>query len=144
MNVERILEIARGDVGRAESPPHSNHVEGITLPGADYPWCAEWICTVLLRAGIDCPMILGARKLTDYWMEHGVVVEDASAPYRPGDIIYTLRYDERGEIVGGHVALCESDDGKRLVVIAGNHRDRVDRYAQDRRRVVGSARVVAG
>ena len=143
MNVSRILEIALGDVGRKESPPHSNHVAGITLPGADYPWCAVWISGVLLRAGIDCPMILSARKLVEYWQEHGVLVEAASAPYRRGDLILTERHDERGALVGHHVALVVSDDGRKLVVVAGNHRDEVGVYEERRGRVVGSARVCA-
>lgn len=139
MNVARILEVAEGDIGRAESPPASNHVPNITMPGADYPWCAEWVVTVLLRAGIDCPMVVSARKLVEYWQRVGVPVPAMSAPYLPGDLILTDRY-ERGVLVGGHAAIVKSDDGRALIVIGGNVGNAVRCYVQDRAKVVGAAR----
>lgn len=141
MNAARILEVAESDIGRAESPPASNHVHDITMPGADYPWCAEWVCTVLLRAGIDCPMLLSARKLVEYWQAHGVAMPPMSAPYLPGDLILTDRY-EHGQLVGGHVAIVKLDDGRTLTVIGGNVGNAVRCYVQDRAKVVGAARVV--
>lgn len=143
MTPARILEVALGDVGRVEVPLGSNHVPGITLPGADYPWCAEWVCAVLLRAGIDCPMILSARKLVEYWQAHGVLVEATSAPFLPGDLVLTERRDERGGLVGHHVAFVVSDDGEHLEVVAGNHRDAVGLYEERRGKIVAFARVVA-
>ena len=56
--VERVLDIARGEVGVTERPAGSNKVKyntwfyGWETSGASYPWCCVFVCWVFHQAGL--------------------------------------------------------------------------------------------
>jgi len=92
-----VLRIARGELGRHENPPGSNH----TKFGKDYgldpaPWCAEFACSWVWRqAGLPVPSDAQSRKgwaSVGFFFgaagKHGWVVDGGRrAAIRPGDYV---------------------------------------------------------
>lgn len=124
MTAEKILEIARGEIGTTEFPPKSNNVlyntayYGREVHGREYSWCAVfvWWCfkkaeaSRLYYGGLKtayCPTLL------QYHKSRGQEVKD----YKPGDIIF-FNFD--GGKSASHVGICESCNGSTITTIDGN------------------------
>ena len=119
---EKILEIARSQIGAKESPAKSDNVKYNTAyygrGGSDgkHPWCAVFVWWVFREAGAPelyygggetayCPTLMSfhkKQKVTDY---------------RPGDIVF---FNFSGRSSAGHVGICESWDGTYITTIDGN------------------------
>ena len=119
---EKILEIARSQIGTKEFPAKSDNVKyntayyGRAVSGGGYPWCAVFVWWVFREAGASdlyyggdktayCPTLMSfhkKQKVTDY---------------RPGDIVF---FNFSGKSSAGHVGICESWDGTYITTIDGN------------------------
>jgi hypothetical protein len=118
---EKILEIARSQIGARESPANSDNVKYNTAyygreVSGKYPWCAVFVWWVFREAGAPelyygggetayCPTLMSfhkKQKVTDY---------------RPGDIVF---FNFSGRSSAGHVGICESWDGTYITTIDGN------------------------
>ena len=119
---EKILEIARSQIGAKESPAKSDNVKyntayyGREVSDGKHPWCAVFVWWVFREAGASdlyyggdktayCPTLMSfhkKQKVTDY---------------RPGDIVF---FNFSGRSSAGHVGICESWDGTYITTIDGN------------------------
>ena len=119
---EKILEIARSQIGTKESPAKSDNVKyntayyGRQVSDGKHPWCAVFVWWVFREAGASdlyyggdktayCPTLMSfhkKQKVTDY---------------RPGDIVF---FNFSGRSSAGHVGICESWDGTYITTIDGN------------------------
>ena len=119
---EKILEIARSQIGAKESPAKSDNVKyntayyGREVSDGKHPWCAVFVWWVFREAGAPelyygggetayCPTLMSFhknQKVTDY---------------RPGDIVF---FNFSGRSSAGHVGICESWDGTYITTIDGN------------------------
>ena len=119
---EKILEIARSQIGAKESPAKSDNVKyntayyGREVSDGKHPWCAVFVWWVFREAGAPelyygggetayCPTLMSfhkKQKVTDY---------------RPGDIVF---FNFSGRSSAGHVGICESWDGTYITTIDVN------------------------
>ena len=118
---EKILEIARSQIGARESPANSDNVKYNTAyygreVSGKYPWCAVFVWWVFREAGAPelyygggetayCPTLMSFHK------------KQAVTDYRPGDIVF---FNFSGKSSAGHVGICESWDGTYITTIDGN------------------------
>lgn len=126
--IEKLLNVARGELGVKESPANSNNVKyntwfyGRAVSGSDYPWCCAFVAWCFEQAGLAslwlngnpketayCPYVESSAKAKGQWVTKG---------YQPGDIVL---YDFSGAGQTTHVGIVESvnHDGS-LVCIEGN------------------------
>lgn len=125
MTVEKVLAVARGELGVREAPAGSNRVKyntayyGREVKGASYPWCCAFVWWVFREAGAAelfygggktayCPTLMAfhkSQRVTDY---------------RPGDVIF---FNFSGGKSAKHVGICEAWDGKYITTIDGNTGD---------------------
>lgn len=125
MTAERVLEVARAELGTKESPPNSNKCKyntayyGREVSGSGYPWCAVFVWWCFREAGAP-ELFYGGKKtaycptLLTYHKGQGQAVQ---TPYQPGDIIF---FNFSGKKNAAHVGICESWDGQYITTIDGN------------------------
>lgn len=152
LTAQRLLELARADIGVKESPAGSDNVKyntayyGRTVSGGAYPWCAVFVWWLFREAGAPelyygggktayCPTLLSYHK----GLGQGV-----HGNYQPGDIIF---FNFSGRTGAAHVGVCERWDGSRITTIDGNTGDgseanggAVLRRTRDKRYIVGAYR----
>ncbi len=149
MTAQKILDVARGELGVKESPAGSNRVKyntvyyGREVSGSSYPWCCAFVWWVFRTAEAKA-LFFGGKKtaycptLMDFHKKQRVT------DYRPGDIIF-FNFD--GGSRAAHVGICESWDGKRITTIDGNtgtgneaNGGAVMRRTRDKKYIVGAYR----
>lgn len=123
MTADKILEIARGELGATEFPPGSNNVKyntayyGSPVKGPNLAWCAVFVWWVFREAGAG-KLYYGGEKtaycpaLMSYHIRQAV--RDG---YKPGDVIF---FNFSGGRSAAHVGICESWDGTYITTIDGN------------------------
>ena len=118
---ERVLEIAREELGTKESPANSNRVKyntwyyGREVTGKAYPWCMAFVQWVFHQAGVPLPLktascgaLMNAAKKSGQW-----VTKDC----RPGDVVI---YDFPGGAATDHTGIIEKVTLTGVVAIEGN------------------------
>lgn len=125
MTADKLLSIAREQLGVTEFPPSSNKVlyntayYGREVSGSKYPWCAVFIWWLFREAGAS-RLYYGGEKtaycptLLSY---HMVRAQGVESDYKPGDVIF-FNFD--GKTNAQHVGLCEAWDGETITTIDGN------------------------
>lgn len=118
MTAERVLAIARGELGNKEDPAGSNRTKYGKWFGLDgYAWCMMFIMWVFWKAGAlgllpkrtaSCGDLMNAAKKTGQW-----VTKD----YRPGDVAI---YDFPGGAATDHCGIIEKVTLTGVVAIEGN------------------------
>ena len=123
MTAEKLLDLARAEIGVKESPAGSNRVKyntayyGREVSGAGYPWCCTFVWWLFHQAGAPelfygggqtayCPTLLTYHKKQAVYGD-----------YRPGDVIF---FNFSGKASAAHVGICETWDGKAITTIDGN------------------------
>ena len=120
MTAERILALARGELGVKESPAGSNKVKYNTeYGGGPKAWCCVFVWWLFREAGASKLFFNGAKTayapaLLTYHRKVGQVV---SGDYRPGDVIF---FDFNGNGTPDHVGVCEAWEGTNITTIDGN------------------------
>ena len=118
---EKVLEIARGELGTKESPANSNRVKyntwyyGREVSGSAYPWCMAFVQWCFAQAGVPLPIktascgaLMNAAKKSGQW-----VTKD----YRPGDVVI---YDFPGGAATDHCGIIEKVTLTGVAAIEGN------------------------
>ena len=123
MTAEKILEIARSQLGIKENPPNSNRVKfntayyGQEVSGSAYPWCCAFVWWVFREAGAS-RLFYGGKKTASCSTLLGFHKAQAVREnYLPGDIIF-FNFD--GKRNTQHVGICEGWDGRYITTIDGN------------------------
>lgn len=125
MTADKMLELARAEIGVKESPPGSNKVKyntayyGREVSGSNLAWCVVFIWW-LFQQGRAPHLFFGGEKTascTTLYSYHAARGQAVSGEYRAGDIIF---YNFRGGKSTDHVGICESWDGKTMTSIEGN------------------------
>ena len=123
MTAEKILEIARSQLGIKENPPNSNRVKfntayyGQEVSGSAYPWCCAFVWWVFREAGAS-GLFYGGKKTASCSTLLGFHKAQAVREnYLPGDIIF-FNFD--GKRNTQHVGICEGWDGRYITTIDGN------------------------
>ncbi len=120
---ERVLDVARREIGVTEYPPGSNKVKynkwfyGREVSGASYPWCCAFVCWVFYMAG--CLGLLrktgGCTTLMNWFKAKGRLVPAKEA--RPSDVVF-YQFDE--DPYTDHVGIVEKRTSTGIVAIEGN------------------------
>lgn len=122
--VERILELARGELGTREFPPGSNNVKYNTayynreVSGPSLAWCAVFIWWLFKELGhtelyFDGKKTAYVPALVDWGRRSGLIVDTPE----PGDLV-TFDFDANG--AANHIGICTAYDGRRVTTIDGN------------------------
>ena len=150
MKAEKVLALARAQIGVTEQPAGSNRVKyntayyGREVSGAGYPWCCTFVWWLFWQAGAEKLFYGGGRTaycptLLLYHKEQGV-----HGNYRPGDVIF---FNFSGKKSASHVGICEHWDGTKITTIDGNtgtgneaNGGAVLRRTRDKKYIVGAYR----
>lgn len=118
ITAERILTIARNELGNTESPAGSNRTKYGRWYGLDgQPWCMMFIMWVFYMAGAltllpvrtaSCGVLMRAAKEAGCWVTSGP---------RPGDVVI---YDFPGGAATDHCGIVERVTASGVVAIEGN------------------------
>lgn len=150
MTAEKILEIARDQLGIKENPPNSNRCKfntayyGQEVSGSAYPWCAVFVWWCFREAGAS-ELFYGGKKTASCSTLLGFHKAQAvRGNYLPGDIIF-FNFD--GKKNTQHVGICEGWDGRYITTIDGNtaptneaNGGAVMRRKRDKKYIVGAYR----
>ena len=123
--LQTILDLARGEIGVAESPAGSNRVKyntayyGQVVSGANYPWCCVFLWWLFYEAGLSHLFYGGGKTASCGTLKAFAKQKEqlVSAEYRPGDLLF-LRFSGTA---AQHIGLIErvNPDGT-LTTIEGN------------------------
>ncbi len=122
--VDKIIALARKELGTVEFPPNSNRVKYNTayyrgvVSGPRYAWCAVFIWWLFQQAG--CPELYydGAKcayvpELVAWGKRRGLLVDEPE----PGDLICFQFDDDPG---ADHIGLCTGKNSRMIHTIDGN------------------------
>lgn len=123
---EKILELARDEIGTKEAPAGSNRVKyntayyGREVSGSNLHWCAVFIWWLFQQVG--APELYFGGEKTAYCpaLLHHHRAQKVADGYKPGDIIF---FNFQGGFNAQHVGVCESFDGTYITTIDGNTGD---------------------
>ena len=118
---ERVLELARVELGTKEIPANSNRVKyntwyyGREVSGTVYPWCMTFVQWIFSQAGVSLPVktascgaLMNAAKRSGQWVTKG---------FRPGDVVI---YDFPGGADTDHTGIVERVTKTGVTAIEGN------------------------
>lgn len=118
MTAEKILEIARGELGVKEYPANSNRVKYIDDYGiSPNPWCCVFVWWVFWKAGASALFFNGKKTAYCPTLKNYHKGQAVKGDYRPGDVIF---FNFNGGSNAAHVGICESWDGSYITTIDGN------------------------
>lgn len=123
---EKVLNLARSQIGVKENPPGSNAViyntayYGREVSGLAYPWCAAFLWWLFHVCG-GSELYFGGNKtagsttLMNYYKQQGRFL---TSDYRAGDLVF---FSWKGSKTrADHAGIVESFDGKIVTTIEGN------------------------
>ncbi len=116
MTAEKVLAIARAELGTKESPANSNRVKyntwfyGRDVSGAAYPWCMAFVQWCFDQVGIPLPLKTASCSALLSWYQKNQPESVRRTP-QPGDIII---YDF------GHTGIVENAGSETVTAIEGN------------------------
>lgn len=146
---EKVLGIARRELGTREEPAGSNRVKyntwyyGREVSGRAYPWCMTFVQWCFHQAGVSLPLrtascgaLMSAARRAGMWVSGG---------YRPGDVVI---YDFPGGAATDHTGIIEGVTASGVVAIEGNtsqagsqsNGGQVCRKTRPARQIVGAVR----
>lgn len=123
MTAEKILEIARGEIGEREFPPNSNKIKyntvyyGREVSGSNYAWCAVFVWWCFREAGAPELFYGGGKTAYCPTLKNYHKKQAVKGDYQPGDVIF---FNFSGKTNAAHVGICESFDGTYITTIDGN------------------------
>ena len=114
--VNKLLAIARAELGTKEAPAGSNKVKYASWYGLDgQPWCMMFVMWVFSQAGValpartaSCTALMNAAKTAGLWV---------TGSYRAGDVVI---YDWGGDRVPDHCGIVEIAETTKVTAIEGN------------------------
>lgn len=130
---ERVISVARGEVGYTESPPGSNRTKYGQAYGMNgVPWCVQLIWWCFQMAGLSYAFYGGAKTascgtLYRWYKAQGLTVPVSEV--QPGDIVI-LNFS--GTTDTQHCGLVEAVDGIYITTIEGNTSEAMSQSNGDR------------
>jgi hypothetical protein len=119
MTADRVLDVARSQIGIAESPPNSNRQPYGKAYGWDgQPWCAQFVWWVFGQAGVKhlIPKTASTVQMAD-WYDHRQQWHIGGP--RPGDLVFFRFPGNKNRV--NHVGLVEAiEPAGTLITIEGN------------------------
>ena len=119
MTAARVLDVARHELGTAESPPNSNRQKYGRAYGWDgVAWCAIWCWWVLTQAGCGplIPKSASTVVMRDWYRQRG---QWHTSNPRPGDLVFFKFAGNNNPV--NHVGIVEAvEPGGSLICIEGN------------------------
>jgi len=150
VTAEKVLNIAKGELGCKESPAGSNRVKyntayyGREVSGKGYPWCCVFVWWVFQKAGAAGLFFAGERTAYCPTLMSYHKAQWVKGDYRPGDVIF---FNFSGRSTAAHVGICEEWDGTCITTIDGNTGEEneanggaVMRRIRNRKYIVGAYR----
>lgn len=121
--VERVLDVARKEVGVTELPAGSNRVKyntwfyGREVSGSSYPWCCVFVCWVFSQAGLGdlVRRTGGCTTLMNWFKAKGRLAPVKEA--KPGDLVF-YQFDRDG--YADHIGIVERVNQDGVTAIEGN------------------------
>lgn len=119
---QKIIDVAKEQIGTAEKPIGSNNVKyntwyyGHAVSGANYPWCAVFISWCADQAGISTniiPRTASVSNLQNFFMNQGLYKNKGYKP-SPGDIMIQKSNG------ASHAGIVLESNGASFSVIEGN------------------------
>ena len=116
MTAEKVLALARAELGTVEFPANSNRVKyntwfyGREVSGAAYPWCMAFVQWCFDQVGIPLPLKTASCSALLSWYQKNRPESVRRKP-QPGDIII---YDF------GHTGIVENAGSETVTAIEGN------------------------
>lgn len=149
-DAEKVIALARTQIGTVESPPGSNNViyntayYGAPVSGDGYPWCCVFIWWLFWKLGLSAEFCGGARTaycpyVVTFAQNAGQWITDAH--YLPGDL---LLFDRDGDGVADHIGLCVEWYGTFGISIEGNSGNAVQQLSRSHSDVLGVYRPAYG
>lgn len=123
MTAQKILEIARGELGTVEFPPKSNCVKyndvyyGRKVIWGNYAWCAVFVWWVFREAGASSLYYGGGKTAYCPTLMQFHKAQSVKSDYQPGDIIF---FNFNGGKNAAHVGICEGTGMGLITTIDGN------------------------
>ena len=125
---EKLLELARGELGTKEAPAGSNRVKyntayyGREVSGPAYPWCCVFQWWLFRQAGAGELFYAGGKtasctELYRYYKRRGRTVD--AAELQSGDLVFFV-FDGGTSGCMNHVGICESVKNGFVTTIDGN------------------------
>lgn len=126
---EKILAMARSQLGTSENPSGSNKIKynteyyGTAVSGDAYPWCVVFVWWVFKQCGLS-NLFYGGNKVascsvaSSWFKNRGQWV---TSGYKPGDLVF---------FNWGHIGIVESVSGNSLTCIEGNCYNAVSRIVR--------------
>ncbi|MCI8474452.1 MAG: CHAP domain-containing protein [Oscillospiraceae bacterium] len=129
LTAERLLELARSQIGVKEEPRGSNRVKyntayyGTEVQGSAYPWCCAFQWWLFRQAGAGRLFYDGGRTahcetLYRFYQKRGQEVDKGEL--RPGDLVF---FNFSGGTRMEHIGICEGVEPGYVVTIDGNTGD---------------------
>jgi hypothetical protein len=123
-SANKILELARAEIGVKEAPPGSNKVKYNEsyymrpVSGSGYAWCAVFLWWLFQMAGAPELYFDGSKTayvptLMEWAGRRGLLVDKP----QPGDLIC---FDFNANNKADHIGICEGWDGQYVTTIDGN------------------------
>ena len=122
--IDKVLAVAYAEVGTKEYPPGSNTVKyndwlyGKKVSGADYPWCAAFVCWCFDKASLShlTPITASCVAILQYAKDNKRFV--SASELRPGDVVlYKFATNNRA---ANHVGIVTAVTDKTITAIEGN------------------------
>lgn len=138
---EDLLRIAEGFLGVREGDPR------LPIATVKRAWCAAFLTEIEMAAGLPAPTdrlhSWNAEAHVEYWAQRGCEVPLASGGLERGDVLLFDRHDDRGQVIGHHVALLRGFPSPGEVeLLNGNSGPHADCVAITRRPLSQVRRVV--
>lgn len=121
--IEKLLAIARAEIGVKESPAGSNKVKyntwyyGREVSGSSYAWCAVFVCWCFVQAGLRSLIKItgGCTTMMNWFKGNGQTIDPKSA--QPRDLVF---YQFDTDSYADHIGIVESVTKDGVVAIEGN------------------------
>ena len=149
--VERLLSIARAEIGVAEDPLGSNNIKYNTAyygrevwdgaAGGRYPWCMVFVWWCFWQAGLSDLFYGGGMTASCTTLMRWAQREGRffMSDYRAGDVmLYQFDEDSMADHTGIYTG--QVDGRGRYLVIEGNHNNRVEMVARSDAELWGAFR----
>lgn len=127
MTAERVIELARSQVGVTEYPPNSNNViyntyyyghpvqDGIPK-GSQYPWCVTFIQWLFKSEPTMLMRTASCSTLLNWCKKNGMIVDKPQI----GDLCF-MKFDDDPRYPAGHIGIVDKAKGAKDVYnIEGN------------------------
>ena len=139
---EKLISIARAEIGVAEDPLGSNNTKyGKAYGYNGVPWCMEFVWWDFREAGLSHLFYDGKKTASCTTLMNWAksVNQFVTRNYKAGDV-FLFQFDDDAYSEHTGIYTGEKDSRGRYLVIEGNHNDRVEQVARSDSELHGAFR----